>query len=444
MGSIPAGLRVYILICAALGAALVVIPPVVVPSAFSDLNVPGLLVLMVMTVLSIRFPIVLRANVELFMVTVPITALMLTTPLPLVGLAIAVSAGIGYLVLRLEDPIELVFNISETILHVMIGGAVFALLRDQPWLGPQVHEIGPLGAILIAAVALSASNYGLVSGAAALQMGASFFRIWRSHLNRDLLTEATQIGIGVIAAILAIAEPLAVPMLAVPVVLVSISSRRASQLESDTHEALTRLVELLELRDAYTAGHSRRVAETARVLALKLGFTVEDANVIESAGEVHDIGKIIIEPSVLHKTDRLTDSEFGLIKQHPVFGASIVSRFATYADGHLMVRHHHERWDGVGYPDGLAGDDIPIGARIIAVADSYDAMTTARSYRGAMSRERAIAILSEGAGVQWDPRVVAAMLDHLGVDNTESFRWPALAPTGGGPAPTEASRVTSA
>ena len=353
---------------------------------------------------------------------------------------VGAAAIVGYLLLRLQDPIETVFNVSQLVVYLTLSALVFTLLKGQTWLGPDLGGVGPLGAIVAAGVVLIASNYALVSGAAAIQMGVQFLRVWRSHLVRDLPIELTQVGVGIIAAILSVVEPLVVPILAVPVVLISISSRRASQLESDTHDALRRLVELLELRDAYTAGHSRRVAETSRALATELGFTHDEAIVIESAGEVHDIGKIIIEPAVLHKTGRLTDEEFGLIKQHPVFGASIVSRFASYGDGHLMVRHHHERWDGGGYPDALAGEDIPIGARIIAVADSFDAMTSARAYRSAMSREQAVTILIEGAEVQWDPAVIAAMLEHLGIERGELFPRPRLGAT---PVPIEATHAPS-
>ncbi len=441
MGSVPAALRLYILICAVLGVVAAVVPPLVAPSSFAQLNILSTVVLIALTVLAIRFPIVVRSEVELFMVAVPMTAIVLTTPLPLIGSIVGIASLSGYLLLRPEDPVETVFNVSQAILHLTLTGAVYSLLREQAWLGPQLTGIGTIGAVVFTGLVLIVSNYGLVSGAAALQMGVNIFRVWRAHLLRDLPTELTQVGIGVVAAILVLVEPLAVPILAVPVVLISISSRRASQLETDTHDALKRLVELLELRDAYTAGHSRRVAETSRVLALKLGFTPEEAVVIESAGEVHDIGKIIIEPGVLHKTDRLTDEEFALIKQHPVFGASIVSTFASYGNGHLMVRHHHERWDGAGYPDGLAAEAIPIGARIIAVADSYDAMTSARSYRGAMSHERAVAILVDGAGMQWDPAVIAAMLNHLGVESTEKLQWPRMSTTTASADPSHAPSV---
>ena len=408
--------------------AAVVIPPIAVPGSFFDVSWLPTVVLMTMTVLAIRFPIVLRAKVELFVVAVPLLALALIVPLPYLGFAVGVSTLIGYLLLRTSDPIEIVFNVSQAILHVVAAGTIFALLRDVSWLGPDVGGLGNLGALILTGAAYILGNYALVSGAAASQMGANFFRVWRTHLTRDLSTEVIQLGLGVVAAIVALVEPLIVPILVLPVVMVSLTSRRASQLEADTHDALTRLVELLELRDAYTAGHSRRVAEFSKVIALKLGYAPEEAAIIESAGEVHDIGKIIIDPAILHKVERLSDEEFNLIKQHPVFGASIVSRFASYGNGHLMVRHHHERWDGGGYPDGIHDEEIPMGARIIAVADSYDAMTSARSYRGAMPHERAVAILTEGAGVQWDPTVVAAMLDYLGVTGSEAFKWPQIDP----------------
>jgi hypothetical protein len=444
LGSLPSTLRLYILICALVGTALAVIPPIAVPRAFADVPWLSALILMAMTVLAVRFPIVLRAHFELFVVAVPLTALVLLVPLPVLGLAVGLSSLVGYLLLRLQDPIEITFNVCQAIIHVFLAGCVFSLTRDASVLGPDVGGLGPVGAILLTAAVYVAGNYALVAGAAALQMGANFFRVWRTHLERDLPTEAVQLGMGVITAIVATVEPLVVPVLAVPVVLISISTRRASQLETDTHDALTRLVELLELRDAYTAGHSRRVAETSKVLALKLGFAPEEAAVVESAGEVHDIGKIIIDPAILHKVDRLSDEEFALIKQHPVFGASIVSRFASYGTGHQMVRHHHERWDGAGYPDNLRGEDIPIGARIIAVADSYDAMTSARSYRGAMPHDRAVAILREGSGVQWDPAVITAMLDYLGVGAAEgeTFRWPQITTPPVVGSPSEATAAT--
>lgn len=172
---------------------------------------------------------------------------------------------------------------------------------------------------------------------------------------------------------------------------------------------MTALVDVVELRDPYTAGHSRRVATTARLLALHLDLTTEEADLIESAGRVHDIGKLAIDPMILIKDGRLTAEEWAETRRHPGLGADVVRRFSAYQHASHLVRHHHERWDGGGYPDGLAGAAIPLGARILAVADTFDAVTSDRPYRPGRSPEQALAILRDGAGSQWDAGVVAAM-----------------------------------
>ena len=113
------------------------------------------------------------------------------------------------------------------------------------------------------------------------------------------------------------------------------------------------------------------------------------------------------------KPGRLDEAEWALVRRHPVIGAEIVARFAAHGDWHRLVRHHHERWDGTGHPDGLAGEAIPLGARILAVAGAFDAMTSERAYRPAMSAGAAVPALEDGASSQWDARVVAVMVDHL-------------------------------
>lgn len=149
------------------------------------------------------------------------------------------------------------------------------------------------------------------------------------------------------------------------------------------------------------------------LLALGLGPTFEEAEIVESAGRVHDLGKVVVDPVALTKVGKLDAAEWAEMRRHPVLGADVVAGFAAYRDGQLLVRHHHEAWDGSGYPDRLAGEAIPLGARILAVADTYDALTSARSYRGAMGRDAALAILRDGSGRQWDPVVVDAMVAHL-------------------------------
>ncbi|HEU5433038.1 MAG TPA: HD domain-containing phosphohydrolase, partial [Thermomicrobiales bacterium] len=145
---------------------------------------------------------------------------------------------------------------------------------------------------------------------------------------------------------------------------------------------------------------------------LWLGLTGEEADLLDTAGRVHDLGKVAMSPSLLSKQGPLDEDEWRQVRQHPVNGAAILERFAGYRECSLLVRHHHEWWDGSGYPAGLAADAIPLGSRILAVADAFDAMTSARAYRQAQGPDAAMRILEAGAGAQWDPRVVQAFLEH--------------------------------
>ena len=162
--------------------------------------------------------------------------------------------------------------------------------------------------------------------------------------------------------------------------------------------------------DAHLPGafaHSRRVARLAGSTARQLGLSREDVTRVRRAGAFHDVGKVEIPNEIINKPGPLSEEEFAIVKRHPVAGAQIVAR---WGDPQLarMVRHHHERFDGSGYPDGLAGEEIPIGARIVAVADTFDAVTSSRPYRPALSRREALALLRREAGSQLDPAVVGA------------------------------------
>jgi putative nucleotidyltransferase with HDIG domain len=172
-------------------------------------------------------------------------------------------------------------------------------------------------------------------------------------------------------------------------------------------KALEQLSSALEARDPNTHGHSRRVARHAWMIAKRMGLSREQVARIRTAAAVHDVGKLRTPESVLRKPGALSDTEFALIKRHPVDGAKMV---AALGDAQLtaIVRHHHERLDGTGYPSRLSGGEIPLGARIIAVADTFDAITSARAYRPARPHAVALEILKREAGTQLDPAAVRA------------------------------------
>ncbi|MFQ5829983.1 MAG: HD-GYP domain-containing protein [Candidatus Methylomirabilia bacterium] len=172
-------------------------------------------------------------------------------------------------------------------------------------------------------------------------------------------------------------------------------------------QSLHGLANALEARDPYTRGHSERVARLAHRLGLECGLSPPSARVVAQAALLHDLGKIGIPEWVLGKAAPLTAAEWVVMRQHPVVGAQIVAPLDFFAEGAFVVRHHHERCDGSGYPDRLAGEAIPLGARIVAVADVYDALTSDRPYRRRLSPTEAMRELEAAAGSRLDAMVVS-------------------------------------
>ena len=170
------------------------------------------------------------------------------------------------------------------------------------------------------------------------------------------------------------------------------------------------LVRAIGVKDSYTCAHSDRGAQFAYLTAQTLHLDDIECERIHLAGLLHDIGKVGISDEILRKTSAVTESEMQKIRQHPVIGSEILLQLPGFECIVPGVLHHHESFDGTGYPDGLSGTSIPLSSRILAVADSWDAMTSDRSYRRAMSADRAACILQEGAGQQWDPQCVDAFL----------------------------------
>jgi putative two-component system response regulator len=182
--------------------------------------------------------------------------------------------------------------------------------------------------------------------------------------------------------------------------------------------AMSALVSAIDAKDPYTRGHSQRVALLSRQIAEAAGLSGDDLKHIHIAGLVHDVGKIGMPEAILRKQSRLTDEEFAVVKQHPEIGWRIlrdIPQFAPVLDG---VRFHHERFDGRGYPHGLKGEGIPLFARIIAIADTFDAMSSTRTYRAAKPREAVLAEMQSCAGTQHDPRLFQSFrsIDLRGYD----------------------------
>ena len=187
-------------------------------------------------------------------------------------------------------------------------------------------------------------------------------------------------------------------------------------------QTVTALSEAVDAKDRYTSGHSRRVAEYSRVIAKRMGKSVLDQEMIYRAGLLHDVGKIRIPIDIINKPGKLTDEEYDLIKIHPVTGYHILKDISEHYDMAIAAKYHHERYDGKGYPNGLQGENIPEMARILAVADSYDAMTSNRSYRKWLPQSVVRSEIEKGKGTQFDPDVADIMLQIIDEDKEYTLR----------------------
>lgn len=189
-------------------------------------------------------------------------------------------------------------------------------------------------------------------------------------------------------------------------------NQHESRLVIDYHEIIDCIVSALDAKDAYTAGHSRRVSDMSLVVCSLLGLDSENTQKIHIAAHLHDIGKIGIPDAVLNKKGRLNDEEWQIIKRHPEIGAEILSKSSHLNELKEIVLWHHERFDGKGYPNGLKAEKIPVGSRIISICDSIDAITSNRYYRNANSLAFCYQEIEKNLGTMYDPMIGSYVLEH--------------------------------
>jgi HD-GYP domain-containing protein (c-di-GMP phosphodiesterase class II) len=358
-------------------------------------------------VVAYQYPIHIHYRLKIEMYTVPVYLATVLLPLPWAAL----MAGAG--VLTAEVSVrrrrgtylsEMLTQTGRLVIAVVVAGCVTA-------------QLGALGA---------GSFVALVAGALALWAMESVTvplllapiteepagQIVRTYLRESAAAEGAQYMLGLLGALAALQQPPALLLLALPTALVYRAFKAAKETHDGTYQLLESMADAVDLRDAYTGGHSRRVAGYCAEILRELTLSGPDADLILASARVHDIGKIGVPDYVLNKPGPLTDEERAIMESHPTRGADLLRRYPDFARGVDIVRYHHERWDGRGYPAGLKGTAIPLGARIIAVADSFDAMTSDRAYRPGMPAARALEILRHGAGTQWDVAIVTAFLRY--------------------------------
>ena len=343
-----------------------------------------------------------------------LAAAFLFDPLPAMALG-GLTLFLAEALFRKKPLIKVIFNTSKEVLTIGLAAGVYQALGGDPSLSAFALNFP---AVVAAGVLYTAANSVAVGFAVSLDEGLQFSKAWLRMYSGSLMYDLFATPAPALLAYLYVRFELAgIAMLAVPLFIVRHIYAQNLRLEQSSRDLLDLMVKAIEARDPYTSGHSQRVMEYARVIAKELGLSGRHVEQIATAALLHDVGKIYEEYApLLRKEGKLTPDEKKLLQSHPVRSAELVSTISTLkgpiADA---VRHHHENFDGTGYPDGFAGERIPIGARVIMIADTLDAMTTNRPYRRALPFERVVEELKKLAGRQFDPRLADLVLRSAGI-----------------------------
>jgi len=350
------------------------------------------------------YPIHVGHQTKVLLITVAYYLLAVLVPTPLAALAAGLGACGGEVSRRRVSgayPSDIATEVGRRLLMVLVGG----LLAHAGGTGAP-SSLGLLGAAL-ALFVLDALSLPLVIAPMA---GDAPRQVLVATVRETARPEGVQYIVGIVGAEAALRHLWTLGLLVVPCAVVYAAFKVMAEMHDSTRHLLENMADAVDLRDPYTGGHSRRVTEYSAAILRELGLHGPEVDLIVTAARVHDIGKIGTPDAVLNKPGKLDPEERALMEQHPVTGAELLTRYRDFARGVALVRHHHESWDGAGYPARLTGAAIPFGARVIAVADSFDAMTSDRPYRAGMPVARAAAILRAGRGQQWDAAIVDAFL----------------------------------
>lgn len=402
-------IRVYLLVAAVSVAGLgllVALPwdyPPTYPSRFWNALAAFALLGLVSDSLSFKIPIA-KADASLAFIPLLATVALFGHPWPmLVG---GFTALVVDSLVRRKPAIRVLFNTAQYMLAPGVGGWLYRSLGGPVGLENFSFDFIPFVALVFAFFAL---NHGSVALAVAFSSGVPIREAWGRIGGRALVTDLFASTLAILLVFLYVKLQLpGIAILVFPLFLVRQLYQMNRQLQEELEEKLELMVKAMEARDPYTSGHSRRVAEYAVSIGRELRLSADELDGIKRAALLHDVGKIYEEfAPLLRKDGRLTPEERMVMRTHVVRSAELVATAARLRGTvQATIRHHHEHYDGSGYPDGLVGEEIPIGARIIMIADTIDAMTSDRPYRRALSLARAIEELETYAGRQFDPRLV--------------------------------------
>ncbi|MFP4508584.1 MAG: HD-GYP domain-containing protein [Spirochaetaceae bacterium] len=312
----------------------------------------------------------------------------------------------------------LVFNVGQILLCLAAASAVLDLFTAGDPLSAHAYL-----AMSVSFVVYTIANLFLVAIIISLTSDERFFSVMRIGSKRLPLQFMTMGVLAILMYTLYQDSPYSLGLVFVPIALVHYSVQGYLKLGRESHLAFKKITDLLEQRDQYTGDHSDEVEELAAQLGTVLGMADEELDALRAGAAIHDIGKIAIPDSILHKRGGLTSEEYETMKTHTTIGAQIIQDLSIYRHVIPIVLHEHEHWNGGGYPHGLAGEAIPLSARVVAVADVYSALTTKRAYRPPQGKPlqyttaEAKAIMVDMAGTVLDPRLVEVFFRRVVTDS---------------------------
>ncbi|CAA9338214.1 MAG: hypothetical protein AVDCRST_MAG93-6510, partial [uncultured Chloroflexia bacterium] len=352
-----------------------------------------------------RYPIHIRYHTKVSITSIPLYLLAVLLQPPLAALIAALGILLMELSLHAQRgnyPSDIATSVARSLLVILFGATVLQLFVGNH--SPYMLTLTVAGLVILVSDLLLAPLELMP------MTGEPFGQALVAVVTEGWLIEGVQYLLGMLIVVVVGISPWFLSLVLLPLGFVYASFKRAKELQSGTRLMVEAMADAVDQRDAYTGGHSRRVTELCELILTELNLAGPEVELILTAARVHDIGKIGIPDAILLKPARLTLEEEALMRTHASEGAHLLVRYPDFRRGVDVVRHHHERWDGQGYPAKLSAHAIPFGARVIAVADSFDAMTSDRPYAKGRTVATALEILQAGRGQQWDAGIVDAFV----------------------------------
>src|SRR6056297_593652 len=408
MKGIPNNLKIYLTILSLTSMALLAY----LILNYELISTPSFVILSILMIIAetflIQLPGVGAVSVSFalsfaaIIISGPLTAALITT----IGVALRrpYVEGRGYVHLFNSPPYKTIYNASQSILCAGLSGILYIYIQSNfSYLGVAGDTIALVSTVVVYVILNTSTMTLLIK----LLKGGKILEIWGENFKGTFLNSA---AIGLLGIIVAFAYNNygigSVVLFFVPLLLARYSFKLYVDMRKNYMETVKALINAVEAKDPYTSGHASRVGTYAVEIGKELGLSSLELDKMRNAALLHDIGKIGVDDRILNKNKSLTNLEYEVIKNHPSTGYEIIKDIEFLKGANEIVKHHHERWDGKGYPDGLKGEEISTLVSILTIADSFDAMTTDRPYRKAFSFDKALSEIESNAGSQFNPNIV--------------------------------------